>query len=675
MALLIASDMHKDIAGRPLLRGVSFKLERRERLTIAGRNGAGKTTLLRMLAGETSIDRGELSVAKGVRIALHDQRPPRERGMALSEYLLSGCAEELAIEAELSALEERMAAGSGEEAVLSRYADAQARLEARGGYLWRNRATSMAHGLGFRDGDLERSLDTFSGGQLTRASLARALATGADVLLLDEPTNHLDIESLEWLEQTLVELDSAVVLVAHDRWFLEAVGTAVLELEAGRSRFFAGTWHQWRREQAAREIALGKAIDSQKAEIERMERFIERFRYKATKARQAQSRVKKLAKIERIERDPTDQRGLEFQFSKPERSGRVIFELQDGRVEIGEEPLVLLDRAELWLERGEHVSLVGPNGTGKTTLIETLAGRRALAAGKLSTGHNVRVGYLSQHADELGAGGPPEQSVLDAAQSATGLSPNRARSLLGRFLFSGEEAEKPLSGLSGGERRRLSLAVLVGADRNPPNVLILDEPTNHLDLESREALEDALRSFPGAVLLVSHDRALLDAVGTRTVAVEDGSLHSYIGGWPEYVRVRDERRAAGGGAGMSSAPSPRPALNGSAPAAAGGSGAAGEAAAGRGSRAGAGKGGAEGGGPGKKTRAKPKGPSKNRLSEQEKAERKIEAAEASLSELEQELADPAAWATRYEAAKSEARHTAARRAVEEAYTRLEQLID
>jgi ATP-binding cassette subfamily F protein 3 len=675
MALLIASDMHKDIAGRPLLRGVSFKLERRERLTIAGRNGAGKTTLLRMLAGETSVDRGELSVAKGVRIALHDQRPPRERGMALSEYLLSGCAEELAIEAELSALEERMAAGSGEEAVLSRYADAQARLEARGGYLWRNRATAMAHGLGFRDGDLERSLDTFSGGQLTRASLARALATGADVLLLDEPTNHLDIESLEWLEQTLVELDSAVVLVAHDRWFLEAVGTAVLELEAGRSRFFAGTWHQWRREQAAREIALGKAIDSQKAEIERMERFIERFRYKATKARQAQSRVKKLAKIERIERDPTDQRGLEFQFSKPERSGRVIFELQDGRVEIGEEPLVLLDHAELWLERGEHVSLVGPNGTGKTTLIETLAGRRALAAGKLSTGHNVRVGYLSQHADELGAGGPPEQSVLDAAQSATGLSPNRARSLLGRFLFSGEEAEKPLSGLSGGERRRLSLAVLVGADRNPPNVLILDEPTNHLDLESREALEDALRSFPGAVLLVSHDRALLDAVGTRTVAVEDGSLHSYIGGWPEYVRVRDERRAAGGGAGMSSAPSARPALNGSAPAPAGGSGAGGEAAAGRGSRAGAGNGVAEGGGPGKKTRAKPKGPSKNRLSEQEKAERKIEAAEASLSELEQELADPAAWATRYEAAKSEARHTAARRAVEEAYTRLEELID
>src|SRR5271166_5021737 len=322
MAVMIASDLHKDMAGQPLLRGVSFKLERRERLTIAGRNGAGKTTLLRMLAGETSIDRGELSVAKGVRVALHDQRPPRERSLALREYLLSGCSEELAIEAELSELEAKMAAGSTDEATLARYSRAQARLEARGGYLWRDRATAMARGLGFAGDDLDRPLDTFSGGQLTRASLARALATGADVLLLDEPTNHLDIESLEWLEQTLVELDAAVVLVAHDRWFLEAVGTAVLEIEGGRSRYFAGSWHNWRREQAARELALGRAIDSQRAEIARLERFIERFRYKATKARQAQSRVKRLAKIERLEpgphEDAKDAKGLEFTFSSPE---------------------------------------------------------------------------------------------------------------------------------------------------------------------------------------------------------------------------------------------------------------------------------------------------------------------------------------------------------------------
>jgi len=642
VALLIASDMHKDIVGEPLLKGVSFKLERRERLTIAGRNGAGKTTLLRMLAGETSIDRGELTIAKGVRIALHDQRPPREREIALRDYLLSGCAEELAIEADLAELEARMAGGETDESTLSRYSAAQARLEARGGYLWRSRATTMAHGLGFRDEDLDRSLDTFSGGQLTRASLARALATGADVLLLDEPTNHLDIASLEWLEQTLTDLDSAVVLVAHDRWFLEAVGTAVLEIEAGRSRFFAGTWAQWRKEQAAREIALGKAIDKQQAEIERMERFIERFRYKATKAKQAQSRVKKLAKIERIERDPKDGKGLEFRFAAPERSGRVIFELEHGRVEIGDPPVVLLRDAELWLERGEHVTLVGPNGTGKTTLIETLAGRRALAGGKLSTGHNVKVGYLSQHAEELGAGGDPGQSVLDAAGRATGLTPNKARALLGNFLFSGEEAEKPLAGLSGGERRRLSLAVLV---HSGANVLILDEPTNHLDIESREALEDALRAFGGALILVSHDRALLDAVGSRTVAIEDGSLRAYQGGWAEYVRAREEA-GADGAARRALPATPAPAQESELPPA-----------------------------PKKEKRSRAKGPSKNKLSAQQKAERAVEEAEAALAALEQELTDPAAWATRYEAAKSEARHTAAKRAVDAAYAELEALVE
>jgi ATP-binding cassette, subfamily F, member 3 len=668
VALLIASDLHKDMAGRPLLRGVSFKLERGERLTIAGRNGAGKTTLLRMIAGEESIDSGELSVRKRVRIALHDQRPPRERDIALRDYVLSGCAEELRIEAELGELEQRMAGGATDTATFERYSRAQARLEALGGYLWRDRATTMTSGLGFSSADLDRGLHSFSGGQLTRASLARALATGADVLLLDEPTNHLDIESLEWLEQTLSDLDAAVLLVAHDRWFLEAVGTGVLELYGSaptRSRFFAGTWHAWRREQAAREMALGKAIDKQKAEIARMERFIERFRYKATKARQAQSRVKKLAKVERIDRDPRSDASLDFQFKAPERTGRVIFELSEATVAVGEPPIALLEHAELWLERGEHVSLVGPNGAGKTTLIETLAGRRVLARGRLSTGHNVKVGYLSQHAEELGEGGPPGQSVLEAAQRATKLSPNRARALLGAFLFSGEEADKPLEGLSGGERRRLSLAVLVNGTPDPPNVLILDEPTNHLDLESREALEDALRSFGGALLLVSHDRALLDAVGTRTIAIEDGSLRSYVGGWPEYLRVREERKAAG-----ESVRATRTADRG--PRGEGGSGGAQEA---TGARVPGAPDARANGRPASVAEPKRKEPSKNRIREQGKAERAVEEAEAALRALEDELADPAAWATKYEAAKSEARHTAAKRAVEAAYERLTALVD
>jgi ATP-binding cassette, subfamily F, member 3 len=635
VAVLIASDLSKDMAGEPLLRGVSFKLERRERMTIAGRNGAGKTTLLRMLSGETSIDGGELVLAKGTRVALHDQRPPRERDLSLREYVLSGSREPIELEAELQRLELAMA--EGDEQAMHRYADVQARFEAVGGYGWRERVRSVVHGLGFVDDDLDRALRTFSGGQLTRASLARALASRPDLLLLDEPTNHLDIESLEWLEQTLLDLDAAIVLVAHDRWFLETVGTSVLELEAGRARFFNGTWHAWRREQAARELALGRAIEKQQAEIERMERFVERFRYKATKARQAQDRLKKLNKIERIERDPRDGRGLEFAFKKPERSGRVIFELENARLQVGADPpRVLLADSELWLERGEHVSLVGPNGTGKTTLIQALVGERPLDGGRLRSGHNVKVGYLSQHAEELEGGNA--RTALEAAVRRTGLPPNQARALLGRFLFSGEEADKPLDGLSGGERRRLSLAILV---QSGANVLILDEPTNHLDLESREALEDALQAFPGSLILVTHDRALLDAVGTRTIAVEDYALRSYVGGWAEYARVREERKAMG----LPPSSPPPPVTNG-APSP------------------------TEPVAKARPAKPRPEGPSKNRVREQARLERAVEEAEAALTVVEDELADPKSWATKYDAAKSTARHTAAKRAVEEAYEAL-----
>jgi ATP-binding cassette, subfamily F, member 3 len=634
MAVVIASDMGKDVAGEPLLRGVSFKLERRDRMTLSGRNGAGKTTLLRMLAGEASIDFGELVLSKGAKVSLHDQRPPRERDLSLREYILSGAPELVAIEHELGSLEQAMAEGAHDEATLERYSRAQARLEHAGGYGWRDRALATLHGLGFRDDtDLDRPLATFSGGELTRASLGRALAGDPDLLLLDEPTNHLDIASLEWLEAHLVSLDAAIVLVAHDRWFLESVGTSVLELEAGRGKFFSGTWHEWRRERAARELALGRAIERQQAEIDRLERFVTRFRA-GTRARQAQSRVKKLNKMERISADPKDGAALAFAFKPPERSGRVIFELEHADLSAGGKQL--LRDAELWLERGEHVSLVGANGAGKTTLIETLAGRRELPAGKLRTGHNVKIGFLSQHAEELGSG--TARTVVEAAQHATGLTPGKARALLGRFLFSGEDAEKPLDGLSGGERRRLSLAILV---QSGANVLILDEPTNHLDLESREALESALHDFPGSLLLVSHDRALLDAIGTRTIALEDQNLHSYVGGWPEYLRVRAERAKAP----PPPAARPAPAKAGSARPSAGNGDAA----------------------PRKRTppKGKPGGRGERAL------EAEIEAAEAALRAVEDELTDPAAWSTPEASARSTARHDEAKRVVAELYERWE----
>ena len=640
MALCIASNISKDIAGKPLLRGVSFKLEPRERMTIAGRNGAGKTTLLRMIAGEDSLDGGELMIARHARVALHDQRPPRERSRSLADYLLSGCADELAIEARLTQLEAAMAGGASDAATLARYATAQAELERYGGYLWRNRAQDVARGLGFDAADLERGLATFSGGELTRASLARALATGPDLLLLDEPTNHLDVESLEWLEQTLIAFKGAIILVAHDRWFLETVGTAVLEIDGGRGRFFPGTWHAWRTEQAARELAVGRAIERQQAEIARLERFVARWSA-GTRARQAQSRRKQLDRIERIDRAPTDGAALAFDFGGVQRSGRVVFSLEGAVLEVGDPPLRLLDHGELWLERGEHITLLGRNGSGKTTLLEALVGNRPLLAGGLSRGHNVQIGYLSQHTDEFGT----EGTVVEATGRATGLTPGKARALLGRFLFSGEDADKPMAGLSGGERRRLSLAVLVSGGAN---VLILDEPTNHLDLESREALEDALLAFEGALILVSHDRALLDAVGTRTVVLENRRLQSYTGGWAEYLRVREERRQSGdAGSEPVAPPPPRVAAGAGKPAAALG---------------------------GRAAAPKKDSASKNRLRRQAAATDAVEAAEAALVALELELSDPAAWATKYVAAKSEARHTAAKRAVQAAYAQLEELL-
>jgi ATP-binding cassette subfamily F protein 3 len=639
MAVVIASDLAKDVAGEPLMRGVSFKLERRDRMTLSGRNGAGKTTLLRMLAGEASVDGGELVFAKGTKVALHDQRPPRERSITLRDYILSGATELVGLEQTLAALEHRMADGDYEESTLARYSEAQARLETAGGYDWRDRALDTLRGLGFREhADLDRPLDTFSGGELTRASLGRALAGRPDLLLLDEPTNHLDIESLEWLEAHLIALDAAVVLVAHDRWFLESVGTSVLELEAGRSRFFAGTLHAWRQEKAARELALGRAIERQQAEIERLERFVTRFRA-GTRARQAQARQKRLDKIDRITQDPKDGAGLEFAFKTPSRTGRVVLELEDASLQAGDKRL--LDTADMWLERGEHVSLVGMNGTGKTTLIETLAGRRELASGKLRVGHNVEIGYLSQHAEELSAAGA--RTVLEAAQRLTKLTPGETRALLGRFLFSGEDAEKPLETLSGGERRRLSLAVLV---HSGANFLILDEPTNHLDLESREALEAALSSFPGSLLLVSHDRALLDAVGSRTIELHGGELHSYVGGWPEYLRVRAERAAkppapkkrtdsSNGGAGKPKAAKPAKAAKGSKPA----------------------------------TASAPR--SRGSASSAKRLEQQIESAETALAAVEDELADPSAWATPEATASSTARHEEAKQRVAELYERYE----
>ena len=544
MAVVIASNLRKELSGDPLFENVSFKVERRDRVALSGPNGAGKTTLLRALVGGTSLQGGDLAFQKGARVALHDQRPPLERRLTLREYVLSGATDLLELEQELRRLEQAMADGDHGDAALRRYGEAQARLEHAGGYDWRERATAVLRGLGFHDEHLDRQLETFSGGELTRASLARALGGDPDLLLLDEPTNHLDVESLEWLERELQSLDAGILIVAHDRWFLESVCNAVLELEAGRSTYFAGPWHAWRIEKAERLQAASKTAGRIGADIERLERFVARFRASTEKmARKAQVKMRQIERLEKERAKATGEidlltrknKRLGFEFLKPARSGRTVVEASALRVAIGDR--VLLEGTSFAIERGEHVALVGPNGSGKTTLLQTILEQREAQGGSVRLGHGVIPAYFSQQEMELDTRG----SVLQCVQRATGLQRPDAQSLLGKFLFSGwAEHEKPVVALSGGERRRLALALVVASGAN---FLVVDEPTNHLDLESREALEAALEAFPGTILLVSHDRALLDAVAQRTLAIEEAQLNSYEGGWAEYVRLREERKA------------------------------------------------------------------------------------------------------------------------------------
>ena len=617
MAVLIASDIAKDMAGEPLLRGVSFKLERRDRLTLSGRNGAGKTTLLRMLAGETSVDGGELSFAKDVRIALHDQRPPRDRDLSLRDYVLSGAKDLLDLEERLAELELAMAGGATDGATLDAYATAQARLEHAGGYLWREAINATLHGLGFRDADLDRSLSTFSGGELTRASLARALAGDPDLLLLDEPTNHLDIESLEWLETHLQGLDAAVVLVAHDRWFLEAVGTAVLELEAGRGRFFKGTWHAWRREKAARELALGRAIEKQEAEIARLERFVDRFRA-GTRARQAQSRAKRLEKMDRVSRDPRDGKWLGFSFKPPERSGRVVFEVEDGRLTIGER--TLLEDFELWLERGEHVSLIGPNGAGKTTLIRALAGQRELDGGQAPPRPQRQARAALPARRRAGgegrahrARGGPAHHRAEAERGALAARPVPVQRRGGR-----EAARRPLG--------RRAAAALAG-DPRPLRRQRPDPRRAHQPPRPREPRGARGRpaGLPG---LAAADLPRPRAARRRRLAHGRGRGRHAALVRGRLARVRAPPRGAQGGrahgqaAKPASPPRPKPAG---------------------------------------------RGPSKNQQRRAGELEKRIEAAEAELQALEAELADPAAWNDPRTAAKSTARHEDAKRSLQALY--------
>ena len=528
MPTLHVTGLRKSYGTHVIYDGVSFRLPPGERLALIGRNGAGKTTLLRTIAGEIDADAGDVGKPKGYRIALHDQRPPIAGAHTLGSYVGEGLADVHAAEDRLAELERRMAAGDGSDDVLRAYAHAQSELESVGGYAWRARFEEILRGLGFKVEDAERPLGSFSGGELTRASLARVLAAQPDLLLLDEPTNHLDLRALEWLEDQLTALTCSILLVSHDRWFLERVATGVLELEFGRGKHYAMGYSSYRREKAMALANQADAFERQQAEIARLQRFVDKFRA-GTRSRQAQSKVKAIQRMPRVDA-PRRNRALAFGFSKVERSGRIVVEAESLTLRAGDKPL--LEAAALVVERGQRVALIGPNGAGKTTLVETLLGLRAPVSGRIKLGHNVTTGYFSQHIAEM----PEHLSVVDAMTRATNghLNSTQSRTILGNFLFSQDEVDRKVGVLSGGERRRLALAALVAGSAN---LLMLDEPTNHLDVEAREALEEALDAYEGTVLLVSHDRALIDAVATHTASIENQRIVLRHGDYNDYLEA------------------------------------------------------------------------------------------------------------------------------------------
>jgi ATP-binding cassette, subfamily F, member 3 len=524
----------KSFGARRVLHEVSFRIAPGDRLAVVGRNGEGKTTLLRIIAGQLAADAGRVSLPKGARLALHDQRPPLEvAGRTLEQYVAEGMADAIAAEAELADLEARMAGGDHGPQVLADYERAHATLEHAGGYHWRAWMMRVTRGLGIPDARLADPLVVFSGGELTRASLARALVARPDILLLDEPTNHLDVQSTEWLEDAIAEMGCAVVLVSHDRYFLESIATGVLELDQGRSKLWPFGYSRFRKERALALETQAKEAERTAAEIARLERFVERWSA-GTRSRQATSRRKRLARIARPEINRSA-KSLAFGFPPVAASGRIVLEAHGVSIAVGER--ILIRNTDVVIERGERVAVVGPNGAGKTTLLETLIGLRPPSSGRIGIGHKVDLAYYSQHDQDLSG----DRTIVDTILAETALTRTQARTLLGAFLFPGELADRRVADLSGGERRRLQLALLVARGSN---LLVFDEPTNHLDAESREALEDALNAYAGTIVLVSHDRALIDAVATRTLAIEDGSLIARDGGWADLLQARADARAA-----------------------------------------------------------------------------------------------------------------------------------
>ncbi len=558
--MITVSGLSKSHGGRTLFEDVTFRLMPGRRVALVGGNGVGKTTILEIIVGDQDADAGEVHAARGTRIGYLPQELTEQVDGTVIEEVMRAVAHVTELEEQLTRLAADVAStapgGDQEDAeayeqALAAYGEAQHRFETLGGYGLEAEARRVLAGLGFTSADMDRAVRDLSGGWRMRVALARLMLSAPDLLVLDEPTNHLDVESVAWLERYLADWPGAILFVSHDRDFIDAVAERVIEVSNGHALEYVGGFAEFVVQREERLAGLMAAQASQQAKVAEVERFIERFRYKASKARQVQSRVKMLDKLDRIQVPDRAEQAANFAFPKPQRSSRVVIEVDDATVGFDGQPV--LSGVDMVVERGRKLALIGPNGAGKTTLLRMILGELAPDGGTAGLGVNVDVAHFTQHqVDSLRF----DRTVLEELRATVGEQHGRnLRTVLGGFGFSGEAVDRKVGDLSGGERTRLALARIMV---DPVNLLVLDEPTNHLDLPSCDVLEDALIAYPGTILLVTHDRYLIREVADGLVVVKDGRAVMHDGVDEELLAPSGATAAAapataGGPAGGSSA--------------------------------------------------------------------------------------------------------------------------
>lgn len=533
--MITFSNIQLNFSHQTVFDGISSQIAVKDRVAIVGANGKGKSTLLKMLVGQINPDKGSIHKAKEIEIGYLPQDFSADPGpLSVIDETMKAFESVLELGKKISEMEKQIEDYSHNnhpdlEDILNHYGHLVSKFELADGFKAKSKAEEILLGLGFQMKELEMPVRNFSGGWRMRIALAKLLLSEPDYLLLDEPTNHLDLESVEWLENYLKNYDGALVIISHDRYFLDNLVKRVLEIEFGKLTEYSGNYSKYEEEKAKREEILRAQYANQQAKLAQLNRFVERFRYKASKAKQVQSRVKLMDKMDLIDLG-SKEKSISFGFPPPPRSGRIVVEAKYLKKSFGDK--LLFDHANFVIERGHKIALAGLNGSGKSTLIKMMLGRHPADTGDLKIGSNVSIGYYAQHQlDELNPNNAIYDEVLNEAPAE--LRPH-VRTLLGSFLFEGDDVFKRINVLSGGEKARVALAKLLIKSNN---LLIMDEPTNHLDMESKDILIDALQEFEGTIVIISHDRYFLDQVTNKVLYIHNKEIKEYLDSYSSFYET------------------------------------------------------------------------------------------------------------------------------------------